>query len=60
MKEERPLLSYSAKKLHLPPSRQKWFDDRLSFADKISPAMKDKIKYLTITEPGKVAIKASR
>lgn len=34
--------------------RQKWFDDRLQFAHKVSPAMKDKIKYLTITEPGKV------
>jgi hypothetical protein len=35
--------------------RQKWFDDRLRFADKISPEMQDKIKYLTITEPGKVS-----
>ena len=36
--------------------RQKWFDDRLQFAHKVSPAMKDKIKYLTITEPGKVTL----
>ena len=35
--------------------RQKWFDDRLQFAHKVSPTMKDKIKYLTITEPGKVS-----
>ena len=35
-------------------SRQKWFDDRLAFANQISPGMRDKIKYLTITEPGKV------
>jgi len=34
--------------------RQKWFDDRLQFSHKVSQAMKDKIKYLTITEPGKV------
>jgi len=34
--------------------RQKWFDDRLQFTDKVSPSMRDKIKYLTITEPGKV------
>jgi len=34
--------------------RQQWYDDRLKFGDKVSPAMKDKIKYLTITEPGKV------
>ena len=37
-------------------TRQKWFDDRLQFAHKVSSGMKDKIKYLTITEPGKVIL----
>jgi len=34
--------------------RQQWYDDRLQFGSKVSAQMKDKIKYLTITEPGKV------
>ena len=40
--------------------RQKWFDDRLAFVHKISQGMREKIKYLTITEPGKVRLRLER